>query len=101
MENIAKSYYSQRGWTYQERLLSRRRLYFLGDQVIFHCRRDRFTEEGESKVKTIFQTGEYKREDDFVISEAEKNQRGTGSEWPLGMFKTSWDLGFRFWSNIV
>jgi hypothetical protein len=38
--DIAKTYHYRRGWTFQERLLSRRRIYFLGDMIIFHCRKD-------------------------------------------------------------
>jgi hypothetical protein len=37
-ESILSSHHSQRRWTYQERLLSRRRIYFFTDQIVFHCR---------------------------------------------------------------
>ncbi|CAN9426499.1 unnamed protein product [Alternaria alternata] len=36
-EAISQSYWSTRGWTFQEALLSRRRLVFTEDQVYFQC----------------------------------------------------------------
>ena len=36
-ESIAQSYWSTRGWTFQEALLSRRRLVFTDEQIYFEC----------------------------------------------------------------
>lgn len=46
------SQYNQRGWTYQERILSRRRLYFFKDEVYFQCRRDSFGGIGVTELAT-------------------------------------------------
>ncbi|KAG1750039.1 heterokaryon incompatibility protein-domain-containing protein [Suillus paluster] len=49
------SAWSTRGWTYQELMLSRRRIYFTGQQVYFECRRDIFCEDvvAESKFLSL------------------------------------------------
>lgn len=44
--------YNQRGWTYQERILSRRRLYFFQDEVYFQCRLDTFGGIGITQLAT-------------------------------------------------
>ncbi|KAG1751107.1 heterokaryon incompatibility protein-domain-containing protein, partial [Suillus lakei] len=50
-EAVALSTWNMRCWTYQERALSRRRIYFTGQQVYFECHRDIFCEDivAESK----------------------------------------------------
>ncbi|OJA20974.1 hypothetical protein AZE42_09178, partial [Rhizopogon vesiculosus] len=41
---IASSVWNQRGWTYQEVMLSRRRLFFTAQQVSFECKEDLWCE---------------------------------------------------------
>jgi hypothetical protein len=50
-EALAKSAWDTRGWTYQELMLSRRRIYFTNQQVYFECGRDVWCEDviAESK----------------------------------------------------
>ncbi|KAG4437606.1 hypothetical protein IFR05_006910 [Cadophora sp. M221] len=106
LQTIAKSHYSRRGWTYQERLLSRRRIYFLDNEIIFHCRSDMFPETGDEKVKYV---RDFRHMPGSQISSgltdgfetAVEENRGHGSEWPSGMMNTSWDKGFRFWSSTL
>ncbi|KAL9105546.1 MAG: hypothetical protein Q9227_009290 [Pyrenula ochraceoflavens] len=38
LDSVVNSKWNSRAWTYQEAVLSRRRLIFTGDQVIFECR---------------------------------------------------------------
>ncbi|KAG2135981.1 heterokaryon incompatibility protein-domain-containing protein [Suillus clintonianus] len=45
IEALTLSAWSTRGWTYQELMLSCRRIYFTGQQVYFECRRDIFCED--------------------------------------------------------
>ncbi|KAG1728769.1 heterokaryon incompatibility protein-domain-containing protein [Suillus lakei] len=45
IEALTLSAWSTRGWTYQELMLSRRRIYFTAQQVYFECRRDIFCED--------------------------------------------------------
>ncbi|KAG1730501.1 heterokaryon incompatibility protein-domain-containing protein, partial [Suillus paluster] len=45
IEALTLSVWNTRGWTYQELMLSRRRIYFTGQQVYFECRRDIFCED--------------------------------------------------------
>ncbi|KAA8911739.1 heterokaryon incompatibility protein-domain-containing protein [Sphaerosporella brunnea] len=44
-ETVAASVWDTRGWTFQERLLSRRRLLFTNEQVYFECQREIFSED--------------------------------------------------------
>lgn len=61
LSTISASTHSKRGWTYQEKLLSRRCLYFLHDRIIFRCRADIFIHDGEDKIS--------EEKDDSVIYE--------------------------------
>jgi hypothetical protein len=42
--DVAQSHWATRGWTYQEMLLSRRRLVFTDSQMLFQCRSGEFQE---------------------------------------------------------
>ncbi|KAF2101845.1 HET-domain-containing protein [Rhizodiscina lignyota] len=42
---LDQSYYDRRGWTYQEKVFSRRRLFFIDGQVVFQCRSAVFRED--------------------------------------------------------
>lgn len=44
-ETLAMSKWNVRGWTFQEHMLSRRRLFFTNEQVFFECERDEFCED--------------------------------------------------------
>jgi hypothetical protein len=44
-EAIASSVWNERGWTYQEVMLSRRRIFFTAHQMYFECRRDVWNED--------------------------------------------------------
>jgi hypothetical protein len=46
---IANSHYSTRGWTYQERILSPRCLYFTPEQAFLHCQESSFCEDREDE----------------------------------------------------
>ncbi|KAK5674282.1 hypothetical protein LTS10_013020 [Elasticomyces elasticus] len=53
------SFYESRGWTYQERCLSRRRLYFFDEQTVFECRRSVWREDAileDTDVLSSFDT---------------------------------------------
>ncbi|KAG6329842.1 hypothetical protein ID866_9248 [Astraeus odoratus] len=51
-EVIKQSYWNTRGWTFQELVLSRRRIFFTKEQVYFECVKDIWCEDvvGESKT---------------------------------------------------
>lgn len=100
LDTITNSYYSQRGWCYQERLLSRRQIFFLGQEVIFHCRSDYFSEFGEKKVKFARPTPRFVLErSNAIVVESPKTAHE--SEWPAAMTPTCWDIGFKFWSSTI
>lgn len=108
LNTIDNSRYNQRGWTYQERLLSHRRIYFLGNQVLFQCRQDFFSEDGAEEVKSAnagFQIERFRFDAADDISPAyhieRERLRRHHAEWPIGMTKTSWRIGFDFWSATV
>jgi hypothetical protein len=48
--NINSSCYGRRAWTYQERLLSRRRVHFTASEIVFQCREDLWSENGTEEV---------------------------------------------------
>ncbi len=54
-EEIAESIWNQRGWTYQEAILSKQILVFTEHQVYWNCRADVWREDisTESKVYTV------------------------------------------------
>ncbi|KAL2064564.1 hypothetical protein VTL71DRAFT_3701 [Oculimacula yallundae] len=104
LDGISQSHHNSRGWIFQERLLSRRRLYFLNNRLVFHCRRDMFSEDRDIEVKIV---SDYLKlpvdpaETFHYYDDKVGSKRGHGSDWPIGMTSTSWDIGFRFWSSIV
>ncbi|KAG1730521.1 heterokaryon incompatibility protein-domain-containing protein [Suillus paluster] len=50
---LTLSAWNTRGWTYQELMLSRRRIYFTGQQVYFECRLDIFCEDVVAESKRL------------------------------------------------
>lgn len=58
-ETLAASKWNTRGWTFQEVILSRRRLFFTNEQVFFQCQRDVFSEDviSESSTETALYPG--------------------------------------------
>ncbi|KAF4604255.1 hypothetical protein EYR40_001436 [Pleurotus pulmonarius] len=50
---LAQSVWGTRGWTYQEVMLSRRRLFFTDEQVYFECLRDIFSEDVLAENKRL------------------------------------------------
>ncbi|KAG6327005.1 hypothetical protein ID866_12084, partial [Astraeus odoratus] len=53
LEAITKTTWSTRGWTFQELVLSRRRLFFTNDQVYFECIKDVWCEDIVAESKTM------------------------------------------------
>lgn len=53
--------YNTRAWTFQERLLSNRSIYFLGEQVYFHCKKHLLCEDRYVSDDTDFYTLEKMR----------------------------------------
>ncbi|KAG1744125.1 heterokaryon incompatibility protein-domain-containing protein [Suillus paluster] len=53
IEALNLSAWSTRGWTYQELMLSRRRIYFTGQQVYFECKCDIFCEDVVAESKFL------------------------------------------------
>jgi hypothetical protein len=118
-QNILDSKHNKRGWTYQERLLSRRRFYFLDDRIIFHCRNDRLmpvetpTPPPEPPRKTAIEYHPNKLrlisqmeiaseawEERFSHLALENLTNQGGPEWPK-MSNDGWREGFSFWSRMV
>ena len=86
MEEIQNAKYSTRGWCYQEQMLAKRRIYFLKDYVIFHCRQDMFT--SSSRTRGI--GAEHHNHSDFMAYHPKIlakvvgiQESGHGSEWPI------------------
>ncbi|KAH7416685.1 heterokaryon incompatibility protein-domain-containing protein [Cadophora sp. MPI-SDFR-AT-0126] len=109
IEAVADSRYSQRGWTYQEKLLSRRRIYFLDNEIIFQCRLDMFSGNSVHDTEKVKFVRDYRhmpgtpgvRVSPNQFESAKIKSRGQGSEWPADMARDDWDKGFKFWSTTV
>ncbi len=50
---LTASYYNSRAWTFQERLLSLRCLYFTDEQVFFQCQRSTFCEDYDGDIENL------------------------------------------------
>jgi hypothetical protein len=99
-EKIRCCHHSTRGWTFQERLFSRRRIYFFDHEIVFHCSSDMFTLDGETPVmgrcsmvgKNIHQ---YMR-DHFRSTQGDEDL-----EWPKSLTKLDYKHDFFFWMKLV
>jgi len=111
LNKINKSCYNRRGWTYQERLLSRRRIYFYEGKVYFECGAGFYGEQSVLDLKEIpwSNTSHFKtvhpRIYDINIpsSKDQPNYRARLHRdiWPMHMNFDSWDIGFKFWREVV
>lgn len=54
--------WSNRGWTFQERLLSPRCLYFTANQMYFECRRQLLEETGMEHLTSVYKRLDYSRD---------------------------------------
>lgn len=85
LKAIRESTYSKRGSCYQEQLLAKRRIYFMENEVIFHCREDMFTSSSDTaSIEFHWEAqAEYKTYHPSVLDEVDDlHTRGHGSEWP-------------------
>jgi hypothetical protein len=119
-ETLRRSYHSKMGWTYQEQLLSRRRIYFLEDELVFHCRSDIFCSDGLSTLPKLRELQEVQKQpfrDYFEgyhgiicrnpqVQEKRKSmlqQLNIGQhndiEWP--QHRRDWERGFQFWTQVA
>lgn len=111
MDRMMQTHYSTRGWTYQERLLSRRRIIFLETDVMFQCRSDMFTPNGEGKVsvswekrRQLMDYEEAERYQDYSIELRWRRQHyheDMIQEWPAGLAPNRWEEGFLFWAKLM
>jgi heterokaryon incompatibility protein (HET) len=87
---VEETVWSTRGWTYQERRLSRRRIYILKNEIMFHCRADLFSPFGDTEVPiSSLSSLQYRRSHDNL------------AEIPDDLGPANWHLGFNFWAEIV
>ncbi|KAF2814857.1 HET-domain-containing protein [Mytilinidion resinicola] len=74
---VFSSYYNDRGWTFQERLLSRRCLYFTKEQVYFQCKSNIYCEDRyERRLPTDGWRGGHVHEDIRLLSPLRSPLRG-------------------------
>ena len=57
VESVAQSIWTTRGWTFQELVLSRRRVIFTKDQVYFECIKDVWCEDVVAESSTVRNSG--------------------------------------------
>jgi hypothetical protein len=93
LEEIGKSVYASRAWTFQERILSRRRLYFCDRQVYFECSSAFWCEEPSVPP--------FDGPDPFEIRIMSGNVTAYASEWADAINEREWDRAFAFFSNLI
>lgn len=89
---MQRSVYSSRGWTFQERLLSPRALFFFNDQVYFQCQRGLWSEEaslfaGIKQLNPQLDPG--------------LNILAGLVEWRQRIEEGNWNEAFRFYTEII
>ena len=95
LRTIAKSIYSTRGWTFQERLLSGRCLFFLSDQMYFQCKTELWCEEPQ-----ILQSPFMHLSAD-AYAKATLNSLTQLSEWADDIGRHAWSPVFEFYAQFV
>ncbi|OAL43104.1 HET-domain-containing protein [Pyrenochaeta sp. DS3sAY3a] len=116
--SISYSPHNSRGWTYQERLLSRRRVFFLNDRIVFHCRMEFVVpvEVPAPWIQLTYHTMVASRRprytkrllsegiapSDWTPLDSFALTRGNAAnvDWPI-LTTSSWEEGFLFWVRIV
>ncbi|KAI4644524.1 hypothetical protein J4E93_006429 [Alternaria ventricosa] len=76
--------YNTRAWTFQERLLSNRSIYFLGEQVYFHCKKQLLCEDRYISDDTSFYTLDKMR---TTSAELKSKTARVGTYSPLDEFR--------------
>jgi Heterokaryon incompatibility protein (HET) len=83
---INESKYNSRGWTFQERLLSRRCLFFLQDRVVFQCRDKICSEDAFDYPSSV---------------PANLNPLNELPRWQAHLAEKEWRAAFRFYTNLA
>ena len=87
-----RSLYASRGWTFQERILSRRCVYFLDEQLYFHCRGALWCEEPQPIKMTRIVTNS---------AEYEIHPMARAYELTDSIKRKDWSAAFRLFANLI
>jgi len=90
---IDRTVYVSRAWTFQERHLSRRCLYFLDEQVYFQCRKELWCEEPSPLALARFNLGSPLG---FGL-----NLMPRAQAWAEDIRRKDYDRGFAFYAEII
>lgn len=96
LKAIGRSLYVSRGWTFQERHLSRRSLYFLDEQIYFQCRTELWCEEPPLETGILSRLTLNSNDLDLGLSLL---ARAPG--WVENIRKKEWDRAFAFYVEII
>jgi hypothetical protein len=106
-EKILQSKHSKRGWTFQETMLSRRKLYFLTDEIYFQCRDGVYRALGNAPNSTPAATllDNWPPPWNNIMKNLEP-PLGTeaalqGLGWPSGISSNDYHAGFQFWAHTI
>jgi hypothetical protein len=93
LKAIDRSLYVSRAWTFQERHLSRRCLYFLDEQIYFQCRKELWCEEPPLLLQPAFSLASPPDIGLSIMSRA--------PEWAKNIKRGDWDRAFGFYAEII
>jgi len=93
LKAVDRTIYVSRAWTFQERHLSRRCLYFLDEQVYFQCRAELWCEEAPIALLSKFIPT---APPEIGLSIMPKAQA-----WGESIREEDWDRGFGFYAEII
>jgi hypothetical protein len=93
LKAIDRTVYVSRAWTFQERHLSRRCLYFLDEQIYFQCRMELWCEE-----KSFVQLSRFIPP---ASAEVGLNIMSRAPAWGQSIKRKDWDRGFAFYAELI
>ncbi|CZR58486.1 uncharacterized protein PAC_08378 [Phialocephala subalpina] len=93
LKAIDRTVYVSRAWTFQERHLSRRCLYFLDEQVYFQCRMELCCEEQSPSFLSSFVPTSPPEIGLSIMSRA--------PGWRKSIERKDWDRGFAFYAELI
>lgn len=96
LKAIDRSLYVSRGWTFQERHLSKRCLYFLDEQIYFQCRTELWCEEPPLNMWVLPRLALDSKKLDFGL-----NIMTRAPEWAENIRQKEWDRAFAFYAEII
>ena len=101
LKAIDRSVYASRGWTFQERLLSRRCMYVLDEQVYFQCQRELWCEKSPASLLQPANIGSLYKTPGVPAYDFHLNVLARAPAWAADIAAEKWDAAVAFYAEIV